>query len=322
MLTYCVLFLTLLFSAAVSYAEEIKITTYFPSPYGVYQTLRLFPGTAQNPNLGACPNPGEIFYYNGMLPGAALAGLYFCDGVWNSWKPISAGPSALWDIDVVSREVYNTNNPVGWVRVGTADPAVSGGKFQVIGGVANSAGSPIGVNMYLDNSAASTSPIGLNLDLAGGNAGVYGMKAHVDCVGSTAAGCVGGKFDVTNVASAAPVYALDLSAASPTATGSSIGVRARGDMGNIAYGARLTGNGGLAETYGLDATATGVAAGNAYGVRATASGSAHNWAGYFENGDVYMRGNLGVGAMYPSQKKSKCVAVAFFGMLSAPLFLM
>lgn len=42
-------------------ADEITITTYYPSPYGVYNTLRLYPNN--NAAVGApCVKAGEMFY--------------------------------------------------------------------------------------------------------------------------------------------------------------------------------------------------------------------------------------------------------------------
>ena len=44
--------------------EELTITTYYPSPYGVYNTLRIYPDTTFNPTPGvtACTDEGELRY--------------------------------------------------------------------------------------------------------------------------------------------------------------------------------------------------------------------------------------------------------------------
>lgn len=43
--------------------EQITLTTYYPSPYGVYKTLRLYPNAdAQLISGGSCQNAGEMAY--------------------------------------------------------------------------------------------------------------------------------------------------------------------------------------------------------------------------------------------------------------------
>ncbi|MFA5093080.1 MAG: hypothetical protein WC543_03965 [Candidatus Omnitrophota bacterium] len=52
---------SLVCSTFIFAADEITITTYYPSPYGVYNTLRLYPNN--NATVGsACTNAGEMFY--------------------------------------------------------------------------------------------------------------------------------------------------------------------------------------------------------------------------------------------------------------------
>ena len=41
--------------------EELTVTTFYPSPYGVYQILNLFPTDTIDPSA-ACSNSGELFY--------------------------------------------------------------------------------------------------------------------------------------------------------------------------------------------------------------------------------------------------------------------
>lgn len=57
--------LFLLASVSISFAaaneESITITTYYPSPYGVYKNLRLYPSTGE-PDCDA--NQRGLMYYN------------------------------------------------------------------------------------------------------------------------------------------------------------------------------------------------------------------------------------------------------------------
>ncbi len=69
--------------------EEITIATYYPSPSGVYQTLRLFPtNPAGYAGTGsACANNGEMFY--------SIADNQIITCTNNTWQ-ILGGSSSLW----------------------------------------------------------------------------------------------------------------------------------------------------------------------------------------------------------------------------------
>jgi hypothetical protein len=56
--------------------EKITISTYYPSPYGVYKTLRLFPNDDNTPD-GPCTNAGELYFDESEQQ------VYVCsDGAW------------------------------------------------------------------------------------------------------------------------------------------------------------------------------------------------------------------------------------------------
>ncbi|MDD5236953.1 MAG: hypothetical protein PHU91_04760 [Candidatus Omnitrophica bacterium] len=52
------------FSFAQTQSEQITLTTYYPSPYGVYKTLRLYPQSTAVEE-GNCSNEGDIAYSQG-----------------------------------------------------------------------------------------------------------------------------------------------------------------------------------------------------------------------------------------------------------------
>lgn len=60
---YLGLIMVILFFASFVFAadESLTITTYYPSPYGVYKTLRLQPNDDQAAG-GACTNEGDMAY--------------------------------------------------------------------------------------------------------------------------------------------------------------------------------------------------------------------------------------------------------------------
>ncbi len=62
--------------------ESLTITTYYPSPFGVYKYLRLFPHDEQTPGA-ACSRPGEMYY------DASDKALYICSDY--TWKTVSGG---------------------------------------------------------------------------------------------------------------------------------------------------------------------------------------------------------------------------------------
>ena len=71
--------LFLLFAKTLSFAQgdEITITTYYPSPHGVYNTLRLSP----QPRPDSC-NAGEMYY------DSTDNIIYYCDGSVGQWESL------------------------------------------------------------------------------------------------------------------------------------------------------------------------------------------------------------------------------------------
>lgn len=95
--------------AANAADESITISTYYPSPYGVYQNLRIFPTDAcpAAPNNCTTANSGLIVY-SGSFAGECPAGsgvtieletMYYCNG--QEWTPM-AGGTLREDIEVGS----------------------------------------------------------------------------------------------------------------------------------------------------------------------------------------------------------------------------
>jgi len=63
--------------------ESITITTYYPSPYGVYKTLRLYPNT-DHASGDACTNTGEMFFNDSVQQ------VLVCNGNTHTWQAINA----------------------------------------------------------------------------------------------------------------------------------------------------------------------------------------------------------------------------------------
>jgi len=73
--------------------EKITITTYYPSPYGVYNTMRLFPSTRQT-HAEPCQD-GEMYYDSGdtFASPPIAAGAYVCvNGRWQVFGGGGGGP--------------------------------------------------------------------------------------------------------------------------------------------------------------------------------------------------------------------------------------
>jgi hypothetical protein len=106
-LSFCITFCF----AQDEHDESITITTYYPSPYGVYKQMRLYPTDDIDPTA-ACSNKGEMYYDDTGTPGNQL---YVCDG--SAWQGLegywAASPSD-------PNNIYNTNT--GYVGIGTTNP--------------------------------------------------------------------------------------------------------------------------------------------------------------------------------------------------------
>ncbi len=92
-------------NCGILFAEEITITTYYPSPYGSYNELQLFP---HNPAVAACPGSTGTIYYDSIANQ-----LFFCNGT--AWTLLGGG---FWAAS--GNDIYNTNT--GNVGIGTITP--------------------------------------------------------------------------------------------------------------------------------------------------------------------------------------------------------
>ncbi|MBM3248779.1 MAG: tail fiber domain-containing protein [Candidatus Omnitrophica bacterium] len=110
--------LILCWFSAVAYGqtlETITLTTYYPSPYGVYSALRMLP-TNIDP-LSGCSTKGEMFYHSTNNT------VYICDG--SNWKDIGGGGGGNW----LSSGTNLYPADVSWnVGIGTTSPQ---GQFHV-----------------------------------------------------------------------------------------------------------------------------------------------------------------------------------------------
>jgi len=101
--SFCLCLLISLISFPCFSQEQMTITTYYPAPYGVYNTLRLFPHDTYTPGA-ACSNPGEMYY------DASDNEVYICDGTTNLWESLG-----WWTLDGNTTDIVNTNP--GRVRI-------------------------------------------------------------------------------------------------------------------------------------------------------------------------------------------------------------
>lgn len=116
--------------------ENITVTTYYPSPFGVYRVLRLQPGIRP---AGACTE-GDMYYDNGV---AFPRGLYICGAT--GWQRTQEN---LWTL--TGTNLYPNDN--AWkVGIGTTNPAA---KLQISN------------NMFIDG-ALHARPFYIQMDSAG-----------------------------------------------------------------------------------------------------------------------------------------------------------
>jgi len=270
-------FLSILFFAVLLclpvFADQIKVTTYYPSPFGVYQTLRFFPDSTAPGGACLADEEGQAYYYDGT--GAGGSGLYLCKSDGGSpasyiWEAVVTGSStaALWNTD--GTDIWNTNSG-GKVLIGaTAPGAYSASEKLYVEGSVTAA-----------NNGNSTEPI-------------YGMLAVAQNAGGTTFG-LWGEASGTTTSTGLRGYAAS--------SGSSVNYGVSGDastgVGNVGYGV-YGGSSGSGTNYGV----AGIAANGVttYGVYGHAINGTTNWAGYFEAGNVYIQGDAGVGTTSPDAK--------------------
>lgn len=88
--------------------KTVTITTYYPSPYGVYRVLRLHPTTDIDP-FSACTHEGDIFYCDFDDT------LYFCNG--SNWQALTT----YWSFDPDNNWLY-PKDPNWKVGIGLTNP--------------------------------------------------------------------------------------------------------------------------------------------------------------------------------------------------------
>lgn len=111
------LFLFFLSYAACSFAgeENITFTTYYPSPKGVYKSLRLYPDI--NERRDPCNNNGEMYYYEDTVSPA----VYICSQ--HSWSRLpgkGGGGGNFWELIPPTNQDIRTTSAAWWgASVGT-----------------------------------------------------------------------------------------------------------------------------------------------------------------------------------------------------------
>jgi len=114
--------------APYAQSEEVKkITTYYPSPYGNYQSVKLVPIAYGGLGGVAC-----LFGEEGMIVNNQSDGLIYCDG--SQWQALGAGAAGggNWTLNETPvPDALHPNEDAWNVGIGTTTPIV---KLQVEGG--------------------------------------------------------------------------------------------------------------------------------------------------------------------------------------------
>jgi len=112
--------------------DSVTITTYYPSPQGVYRTLRFFP--TPQPPCGA--DQEGLMYYNNT---AHWLNLCWYNGTAYNWTAVGVGASGdpYWAENAANHNINNTNSGQ-FVGIGTTTPTekltVVGGNITVVNG--------------------------------------------------------------------------------------------------------------------------------------------------------------------------------------------
>jgi hypothetical protein len=105
-----------LVASASAQTESITFTTYYPSPYGVYKNLRIYPNDDNTPGDPCAGKEGEMYFDR------SDQALCICSGSPPTWVPIGGtGGGSLWT--QAGNNLYPNNN--AWeVGIGMTNPAV------------------------------------------------------------------------------------------------------------------------------------------------------------------------------------------------------
>ncbi|MCK5493530.1 MAG: hypothetical protein KAJ14_10510 [Candidatus Omnitrophica bacterium] len=160
---FCFNFIT--FDSFSQGTESLTITTFYPSPYGVFNTLRLFPTDSIDPVMDACAE-GELYYDQSDQQ------IYVCGGT-GSWDSSTGN----WTLNGTDLE---TNDLTWGVRI----------KKLAIGNATTTI--PNGMSNFLNISAAGPNSGGLlqvggTLDGNLGMAAIYGQDVQPICLAKMSA---------------------------------------------------------------------------------------------------------------------------------------
>ena len=109
-----------LVASASAQTESITFTTYYPSPYGVYKNLRIYPNDDNTPGDPCTGKEGEMYFDR------SDQALCICSGSPPTWVPIGGTGGGGWWTQAGS-SLYPNN--LNWnVGIGTATP---GARLQI-----------------------------------------------------------------------------------------------------------------------------------------------------------------------------------------------
>lgn len=114
------IFLSLTTLSLAQQSESITLTTYYPSPYGVYKNLRIYPG-AQPACDAATTNDEGIIYQN-----QTNHIMYYCNGT--SWQMMGGGGTSYtyYCYTTGTKGIFGAPACPASVTIGTQGPCASG----------------------------------------------------------------------------------------------------------------------------------------------------------------------------------------------------
>ncbi len=186
---------------ATVYAEDdtLTISTYYPSPYGVFKNMRFYPNDANTPGA-ACTREGETYFDE------SESALYICSGTSSlTWRvaPGAGGPSNI------GMEVFTSSGtftPLAGVtkvivevvgggtsldcsaNLDSGGPSSFGSCVSVTAASALDGGEGVGGDINLTGEKGATGGSNLGLGLAGGPYGGHGNYLSTSSRGYGASG--------------------------------------------------------------------------------------------------------------------------------------
>ncbi len=220
----------------------------------------------------------------------------------NYWQP--NGANKIYSTSFVGIGETLPTVPLSIKSTDNTLPAV----LKIVRDVTGGTDPQIGIDVAFSGSQTSNSKIGYNVQVNNpGSENVRGMSSQITQNNTTATGQLIATYSYINNNGPAQSFAVN-AISDGTGTGTRYGVGVT-DLST-----------GVSERYGVAAIMSGAGSGTNYAIYGKAiNSSANNYSGYFDDGKVYIKDNLGIGTLNPTAKLDIIGTLRFRNLLNGIL---